>query len=107
MAEFIVYEAINELDGKRYIGVTGMDLPRRWQRHLSAAANRFHQAIREAGAENFTVKELARAHDWQEASRLEKQLIYRAQTRDERFGYNVHAGGKGVQEWDWLDDLGS
>jgi predicted GIY-YIG superfamily endonuclease len=106
MSHFIIYECVNNLDGRRYIGLTSMDLPRRWQRHQSAAANRFHIALHESGPENFTVRELARAQDWEVASRLEKQLIYRAETRDERFGYNIHAGGKGKGEFDWLDDLG-
>jgi len=91
---YLVYGAINRLNGHRYIGQTSKPLPERKRKHLKCASTRhpnmhFARAIKRYGAENF---------DWfifmddlsdKEADDLEIALI--AWFKPE---YNIAPGGK-------------
>ncbi len=59
----IVYEAVNLVNGHRYIGFTAQGLPRREWQHRGATrqkrhCHKFHQAINEFGQENFVFRML-------------------------------------------------
>lgn len=92
----VVYQAINLINGKRYIGITSRALIKRVTEHLSDAKRRknvaiaFHRAIRKYGAEFFRFSVVANVASFEEACRIEIRLI--AAWRPE---YNASMGGDG------------
>lgn len=91
---------ITSPSGRFYIGVTNQNVMERWRQHTVAAKTRpgrhpFRAAIRKYGIENFTVETLATTEDEAEALALEVRFIQ--DTRANRIGYNISAGG----EYDW------
>ena len=80
--------------GKRYFGITSVDLPLREKRHRDTGAKYqtiFHKALKKYGKamvfETWAVGERAYIHD------LEVRAIEKFQTTDRRFGYNQCLGG--------------
>jgi group I intron endonuclease len=92
-----IYEIVNKVNGKIYIGQTTMSLAKRWVCHKSCAKHRsaysiLHKAIRKYGPENFTIEIVTTASSKEELDRLEQTYI-------EGFGgigpngYNSMSGG--------------
>lgn len=53
-AHYCVYEHVNKLDGRRYIGMTGMVPEKRWgDKGANYAHQPFGRVIKEVGWENF------------------------------------------------------
>lgn len=101
--KFTVYIAINVVNGKRYIGVTGKGVDHRSQKHWEKAraggneCPRFYTALRKYGPEAFAWKALFVSSDRAEAYRKEHELV-----RDLKPEYNSAAGGlgtPGVEPW--------
>lgn len=99
---FIVYEVLNTVNGKRYIGITNYGLAHRWRRHLRAS-RRLHDArystalghaIAKHGEEAFSVRQIASARTWDDLLALERLLIVQEGTRCPT-GYNMTGGGEG------------
>lgn len=92
----VAYEAINEITGHRYIGVTVKGLDARRHRHLSEARCgsrlRFHRAIRKYGEEAFRFDVIADfGGDFDLALAFEAEEIAKSNP-----DYNTTAGGRGV-----------
>lgn len=90
-----VYQATNKVNGKRYIGVTGLGLPTRKKRHLYTASHghkgcpRFHAAIRKYGPKSFKWQILATFSLKVMAYHHEMVLVDTIEPE-----YNVHRGGQ-------------
>lgn len=93
---FVVYQAINAINGKRYIGMTTKGLPRRRRGHLSQSKSDrrplpyFGRAIRKYGLENFHFSILEVCDDRDHAYEREKHLVEFLRPE-----YNTAEGGRG------------
>src|SRR5882672_6793324 len=92
---FVLYQAINAVNGKRYIGITGAGLGKRVVRHFKTArffkkGSAIGAAIRKYGQRNITFSPLAVCPDWDYAKKLEVAAI--AAYAPE---YNLTKGGDG------------
>lgn len=97
--KFIVYKHTSP-NGKSYIGITSQTTTERWglngSRYLKGNT-RFANAIRKYGWENFSHDILASGMSKKEAITMERSLIATLRTQDKRFGFNLTAGGDGVE----------
>jgi len=90
----IVYQAVNTVNGKRYIGATKFNLARRKRQHLSAAKTgvggcpAFARALKKYGSSAFRWECIGEYADVASAFGAEKALI--AATQPE---YNIASGG--------------
>lgn len=100
-----VYLVICLPTGKRYVGVTGFSVRRRWRRHCNRAdADRprngncpaLHAAIRKYGEDAFTCEAIYAGMDWQATLDAECALIVALESKAPG-GYNVTDGGEGVR----------
>lgn len=88
----IVYEIINLVNNKKYVGITKTKINIRWNSHKCASKTRrgyLYNAIRKYGIENFSISALVMC-DWYYACCLEQQLI-----KSGKYAYNLAAGGEG------------
>ena len=102
---YINYMAINQINGKAYIGKTG-NFRKRKQTHISRAMSGnndcriFYPALRKHGPENFKWYKLYETHDEKLAYKMETFFIkhYNTNTRknNDSCGYNGNDGGKGI-----------
>ena len=94
----IIYQMINNLNGKVYIGKTIKDLDKRIRGHEYSANEEsktyLHNAIRMYGLENFSFSPLAWCSGNEHLNFLEKFYIY---FKNSKFpnGYNLTDGGDG------------
>lgn len=99
---FTVYLVTNQVNGKRYVGVTNKTPARkRWVQHLAQArrgANSLlYSAIRKYGKKEFVFEELAVTFNRDTANDLEIMLIAMFKTYGfGNPGYNMTRGGDGV-----------
>ena len=98
-ADGIIYLITNNLNGKLYVGLTVQTLERRWRYHQEQAnANHIkseeslHAAIREFGAENFTIKAIDSGTTKKGLERKEREWIKKLDTLVPN-GYNISTGG--------------
>lgn len=93
----IIYCITNNINGKKYIGMSGRELDARWKTHCSAARNgspfRFHSAIRKYGEDNFTKEILYEDLSIEDCRTIEEQTI--AEYETVVYGYNAKPGGCG------------
>ncbi len=90
-----VYMYVNNVNGKRYIGVTCRTLCGRAVRGNGyRECPHFWKAIRKYGWESFDVHLMRDYLSKDEADALEKWLIRHFQTTDSRYGYNIQKGGR-------------
>ena len=95
MNNYLVYMHENNINGKRYFGLTNKLPHTRWRKggwyhhnpHLMAS-------IKKYGWDNFSHYVLAYGLSKEDAMQMEKSLIARWNTRDNRFGYNHSSGGE-------------
>ena len=95
-AKFVVYEAMNILNRKFYIGMTTKGVHHRQKQHLAAArygkkGGKFYNAIRKYGENNFWFYILAVCDDIDEALREEREFIKALKPE-----YNMTIGGEGT-----------
>lgn len=97
MANFIAYCITNQVNGKRYIGITKRSLTLRFSGHVLAAQkgghNGLRNAIRKYGAEAFKIEHIASAFDRDSLLDLECLLIAQEGTLTPH-GYNLTTGGE-------------
>lgn len=85
---FLVYKHTDP-EGKVYIGYCCGDLKKRWKSGSGYHTNkRFHEAIRRIGAKNFTHEVIADGLTYQEALKLERELILQYDSTNPEKGYN-------------------
>lgn len=89
----IIYEATNEINGKKYVGKTTKSLEERIKTHkyrYKKTDTVFYRAIRKYGFDNFKWKIILQCNDLKELNKKEKLLI-----SENLGGYNVAKGGDG------------
>jgi group I intron endonuclease len=92
--------------GKSYIGISSKSANERWRQHRYNAAKEIkhkratecralYSAMRKYGPDTFTIDVLLESDDWDELSRMERQMIAKLKTRSP-MGYNLTDGGDGT-----------
>ena len=79
-------------NGKRYIGITKQKPEDRWNDGFGYATNkdqRFFDAIRSIGWNNFTHEVLETNLSKQDAQQIELDLVKKYNTLDDNYGYNI------------------
>lgn len=99
-----IYEIVNQVSGRRYIGMTKNSLAARMNQHRSAARrglkSPLYNAMRSYGLDNFVITELHVFDTKQECMDKEIQLI-----AEDSSLYNLASGGEGgfvisnLEEW--------
>lgn len=93
---YSVYQHINKMNGKSYIGMTGRDPIQRWGTNGShyISSPHFYAAIQKYGWDSFEHIILATNLSKKEACDMEIDLIKKLQTDKPEFGYNCTSGGE-------------
>ena len=87
-----VYQHINKINGKRYIGITGTSPEHRWGQGYKGCC-RFEHAINKYGWDSFSHEIIQDGLTKYEAESLEIALIAEYQTQNPDRGYNIMEGG--------------
>lgn len=93
----IIYEAVNKLNNKKYIGQTTTSLKIRKRGHESESTysnDLFHKTIREEGKDNFEWIIIDKANSQEELDLKEMFWIKFFKTYIKRYGYNMTLGGQ-------------
>ena len=92
----IVYLISNDVNNKKYVGVTTRSLSSRWLAHLRDSKNfrhrKFAKAIRLIGAQAFSIKVIARTNSRKELTELENYYIQKYNSVEA--GYNSTYSGR-------------
>lgn len=92
---YYVYCHTNNINGKKYIGITGLEKPLyRWHKDGSGYSGQvFGIAIEKYGWNNFKHEILFEGLAYEDACKKEKDLIRKYKTTDRKYGYNISIGG--------------
>lgn len=92
---YCVYVHINKINNKIYIGQTCQELNKRWRKDGSGyiGCTKFYNAIKKYGWDNFEHIVIRDELTLDEANLLEEYLITQYHSTDDRYGYNIQAGG--------------
>lgn len=92
---YFVYEHVNKVNGKRYIGITSREkVFYRWGREGNSYQSQiFGRAIKKYGWDNFEHNILAEGLSQQDAFEMERNLIKKFETTNPKYGYNISIGG--------------
>jgi group I intron endonuclease len=95
---YSVYEITNNINGKKYVGITSRTIEERFQEHVSRTksykrGNRLYVAMRKYGYDNFSVKLLAETSNENDVRLLETEFIIKYNSYEN--GYNCNLGGHG------------
>lgn len=91
----IIYNIINKINGKMYIGQTVQKLGQRWYNHYNSKRDHcraLHNAIKKYGKENFFVEEITKCKSIEEMNYREVFYIKALNTLSPN-GYNLKTGG--------------
>lgn len=93
---YTVYEHVNKINKKRYIGITSQNPQQRWGCNGCnyKSSPRFYYAIQKYGWDNFEHNILFQNLTKEEACKKEQELIKFYQTISREFGYNLTSGGE-------------
>jgi group I intron endonuclease len=91
-----VYEHINKINGKIYIGITKQNVKNRWQNGKGYKYGRFHNAVKKYGWDNFDHIILNEGLSEHVAKDIEKTLIHKYDSTNKTKGYNTTKGGDGT-----------
>ena len=91
--KYTVYIHENQINGKKYIGITCDAVESRWRNGKGYSTQVFGRAIEKYGWDNFSHKIIQEGLSKEEAERLEIQLIKQYNTQNPDYGYNIAAGG--------------
>lgn len=93
---YIVYMHVNKVNKKKYIGLTRRNPHDRWMSNgLGYKGQGFYNAIKKYGWDNFDHIIIANNLNFNDASKLEMDLIKHFDTT--HYGYNQSSGGEGSQ----------
>lgn len=94
---FVIYEIVSP-SGKRYIGLTGQRMAKRFQQHVkraeSGVKHPLYASMRKHGAAAFVCNQLDKAATAEEAQAIEVFWIDAYDTTNRAAGYNVSRGGE-------------
>lgn len=99
-----VYVHINKTNGKRYVGITSLDVNNRWRDGNGYKTQVLGRAIAKYGWDGFDHIIVEDNLTMEEANKLERQLISEWHTQDPEHGYNVADGGDGVSGFKFSDE---
>lgn len=95
---YSVYCHTNKINGKRYIGITSKQPERRWRNGIGYKNNKhFYFAIRKYGWDNFLHEVWYTNISFEDACRIERELISKYNSACPDYGYNVDLGGNGQE----------
>ena len=94
MNNYTIYMHKNKINGKIYIGQTSQEPKKRWDNGRGYIdCSRFYNAILKYGWNNFEHIILYQNLSQKQANILEEQLIKQYNTQNDKYGYNIKAGG--------------
>jgi group I intron endonuclease len=94
---YCVYIHTNKVNGKKYVGQTGVEANSRWRNGKGYKVDTyFGKAIAKYGWDNFDHEIVAENLTKAEANNMEMSLITELNTNDSCYGYNLTAGGDGT-----------
>lgn len=103
--KYIVYQHINQQNGKYYFGITCQKPEKRWglngERYRECP--HFWCAIQKYGWNNFAHLILASGLSHDEACEMEKRLITENDATNPNKGYNLSKGGDGHDSEEWIE----
>lgn len=101
---FTVYAHIAPND-KLYFGITSMIPEKRWGNNGYCYRHQvlFYRAIQKYGWDNFQHIIIAKGLTQEKAYKMERDLIFMFQSNNSSFGYNITAGGDGVNGYHHTD----
>ena len=93
---FIVYCHTLKIDNRKYIGITSIKPILRWRKKGQGYKDNkyFYRAIEKYGWDNFEHEILFENLTIEQAKQKEKELIKLYNTQDEKYGFNLTAGGE-------------
>ena len=91
---YCVYCHTNKINGKKYIGITGMNPNKRWRNGKSYTNKHFLSAISKYGWDNFEHEILFNNLSKDMACKKEIELISKYDTTNPSKGYNLSTGGE-------------
>lgn len=93
--KYVVYQHINLINNKRYIGITQQNIKKRWQNGFGYQTQRlFWRAIQKYGWNNFKHEVLFCNLTQKEAEMFEVELIKYYKSNNKKYGYNIASGGE-------------
>lgn len=96
---FTVYCHVNKINGKRYVGITGRSVEKRWLNGKGYQYNaHFNNAIKKYGWDNFEHQIIAKDLTKREAEEMEIKLIKEWNLQDCNLGYNLADGGNIIND---------
>lgn len=99
MGLYCVYIHKNKINGKRYVGITSQNVSRRWRNGNGYYENEhFSRAIKKYGWDSFCHEIVKAGLTKVEACELEKRLISKYKSNNEKYGYNKSIGGENPNE---------
>jgi group I intron endonuclease len=106
MKIYCAYMHVNKINGKKYVGITCQDVRDRWKNGSGYREGQsvFFNAIQKYGWENFEHVIVKENLSFDEASKLEIDLIALHKTncckyKNPEYGYNMTDGGDGHKGW--------
>ena len=92
---YTVYMHEHRENGKKYIGITSQDVYKRWGNGKNyRPTSYFRNAVEKYGWDMFRHEILYTDLTYEEACRLEGELIAKYRTNEREFGYNNSVGGE-------------
>ena len=94
MGNYSVYCHTNNVNNKKYVGITSGKPEKRWKNGLGYKHNKyFYDAIQKYGWEEFSHDILFSELNKKEAEEKEIELIAKWNLTNKTFGYNIESGG--------------
>jgi group I intron endonuclease len=93
---YYIYLVTNKVNGKIYVGQTGLTIEERFKSHIWSRNkdDHFHAAIRKYGEDAFVIQELGKFESLEEANNAESLWIISLRSYDSKIGYNTKFGGE-------------
>lgn len=96
---YTVYCHVNKINGKRYVGITGRTVEKRWLNGKGYQGNvHFNNAIKKYGWDNFEHQIIVENLTKEEAEKMEIHLIKKWNLQDQKNGYNIASGGNVIND---------
>ena len=80
-------------DGKKYVGMTGTSVKKRWAKNKYKSCRAFNAAIEKYGWENISHEVIVSGLTQEEADKMEHDLIEVWDLMNPEFGYHLREGG--------------